>query len=218
MTVEPQTGQDASGARERVFESALKLFSEKGYSGASIREIIESAGVTRPVLYYYFKSKEDLFVKLVEYHFERSIKCMDRALAAATSCRERLRALMREGFDRAEESPQAVRLLLQVLFAPPKDGLAIDLDALVQKRFDKVTAIMRDGIASGALGGGDPETLALVFDGILNFHVIGKCHRPRVHLTHEFADRLVELFMTGARPAEHPTPYPRSPFAEDAES
>jgi len=49
----------ANGAEIRLLEGALSLFSKKGYEGASVREIIEEAGVTRPVLYYYFKNKED---------------------------------------------------------------------------------------------------------------------------------------------------------------
>ncbi|HOH51706.1 MAG TPA: helix-turn-helix domain-containing protein, partial [Candidatus Hydrogenedentes bacterium] len=53
--------ESGNEAEARLLESALKIFSEKGYEGTSIREIIEGAGVTRPVLYYYFQNKEDLF-------------------------------------------------------------------------------------------------------------------------------------------------------------
>ena len=48
-------------ARARLLETATELFAEKGYAGASVREIVEKAGVSKPVLYYYFKSKEGLF-------------------------------------------------------------------------------------------------------------------------------------------------------------
>ncbi len=58
MTTSLQNAPDeltaANETVKRLLESALVLFSEKGYEGASIREIIERAGVTRPVLYYYF--------------------------------------------------------------------------------------------------------------------------------------------------------------------
>ena len=45
----------ANEARTKLLESALTLFSQKGYEGTSIREIIQGAEVTRPVLYYYFR-------------------------------------------------------------------------------------------------------------------------------------------------------------------
>ena len=54
-------------ARERLLETATELFAEKGYAGASVREIVEKAGVSKPVLYYYFKSKEGLFYAILEW-------------------------------------------------------------------------------------------------------------------------------------------------------
>ena len=52
-------------ARQRLLEMATKLFAEKGYAGTSVREIVDRAGVSKPVLYYYFKSKEGLFYALL---------------------------------------------------------------------------------------------------------------------------------------------------------
>ena len=54
-------------ARERLLETATELFAEKGYAAASVREIVEKAGVSKPVLYYYFKSKEGLFYAILEW-------------------------------------------------------------------------------------------------------------------------------------------------------
>ena len=48
-TVRPPTND----TEERLLDAALTLFAEKGYEAASVREIIEATGVTRPVLYYY---------------------------------------------------------------------------------------------------------------------------------------------------------------------
>jgi hypothetical protein len=41
-------------ARERLLEAGIALFAEKGYASTSVREIVARAGVTKPVLYYYF--------------------------------------------------------------------------------------------------------------------------------------------------------------------
>jgi len=51
--------------RERIVREALQLFCQKGYEGASVREIVQAAGVTKPVLYYYFKNKDDLFSHII---------------------------------------------------------------------------------------------------------------------------------------------------------
>ncbi len=54
-------------ARQRLLETATELFAEKGYAGTSVREIVDRAGVSKPVLYYYFKSKEGLFYAILEW-------------------------------------------------------------------------------------------------------------------------------------------------------
>lgn len=51
--------------RERLKRVALELFSEKGYSGTSMREIAQRLGVTKAALYYHFPSKEDIVRTLI---------------------------------------------------------------------------------------------------------------------------------------------------------
>jgi AcrR family transcriptional regulator len=53
-------------ARERLLESAKRLFSQKGYYATSVEDIVESAGLSKGAFYFYFKSKEELFKSLVE--------------------------------------------------------------------------------------------------------------------------------------------------------
>jgi len=55
-----------SVARERLLESAKRLFSQKGYYATSVEDIVESAGFSKGTFYFYFKSKEELFKSLVE--------------------------------------------------------------------------------------------------------------------------------------------------------
>lgn len=49
-----------SGTRERIVDTALRLFSERGTSAVSVREVADAAGVTVPGLYYHFAAKADL--------------------------------------------------------------------------------------------------------------------------------------------------------------
>jgi len=55
-----------SVARERLLESAKRLFSQKGYYATSVEDIVESVGLSKGAFYFYFKSKEELFKSLVE--------------------------------------------------------------------------------------------------------------------------------------------------------
>ncbi|NIA13632.1 MAG: TetR family transcriptional regulator [Nitrospiraceae bacterium] len=206
-------------AELRLMRSALLLFSERGYTGTSIREIIEGAGVTRPVLYYYFKNKEDLFCQLVESSFAALSEEMDEILAATSGCRARLKALMRVTFQRAQEYPAVVGLILQVFFAGQQQGIQLDTLALAQQRFEPIARVMREGLVSAEVMGGDAETLALAFSGIMDMHIMAKAQRPEGELTAELADGLVDMFLDGAcceerRDVVLRTPFPAEPGDE----
>ena len=53
---------------ERIQEAAMTEFLDKGFLGASLRQIVKNAGVTTGAFYGYFSSKEALFNALVEPH------------------------------------------------------------------------------------------------------------------------------------------------------
>jgi len=52
--------QQAEERREQILDAAIRVFSQKGYGGASIRDISREVGVTEGLLYHYFESKEHL--------------------------------------------------------------------------------------------------------------------------------------------------------------
>ena len=54
--------------RDRIVEAALRLFSERGTSGVSVRAVADAAGVTVPGLYYHFASKADLIREVYRAH------------------------------------------------------------------------------------------------------------------------------------------------------
>ena len=70
---------------EKIQEAALTEFLEKGFQGASLRQIVKNAGVTTGAFYGYFSSKEALFASIVEPHAK---VLMSRFMEAQTSFAE----------------------------------------------------------------------------------------------------------------------------------
>lgn len=58
----------SSATLENILHAALEEFSDKGFLGASLRQIVKKAGVTTGAFYGYFSSKEALFAAIVEPH------------------------------------------------------------------------------------------------------------------------------------------------------
>ena len=77
--------------RLRLLEAAVQIFDRKGYAAASVREIAEAAGVTKPVLYYHFGSKEGLLRgRPRPRRCTTSRPTLDAAVARTGAARERL--------------------------------------------------------------------------------------------------------------------------------
>jgi AcrR family transcriptional regulator len=75
-----QRGEDT---RAKIVEAALKEFGERGFEGASMREIAVVAGVNAPALIYYFNNKEGLYLACAEYVVTRMWEAMLPAVEAA---------------------------------------------------------------------------------------------------------------------------------------
>ena len=77
--------EKTSATLESIEQAAIQEFLEKGFQGASLRQIVKNAGVTTGAFYGYFSSKEALFNALVEPH---AAALMGRFMEAQTSFAE----------------------------------------------------------------------------------------------------------------------------------
>ena len=122
---------------------------------------------------------------------------MDGIVLKHSRCRDRLTALIMTTFERAEQAPEVVRLILQAAFSPPQEGPQMFVGKLAHERLARIAAIMGDGLESGELAGGNPWTLALAFSGIMGIFIMARLHGIKEPLTSEMAEGLADLFMDG---------------------
>lgn len=59
--------RDPGGTRAGILKAAMHVLAEKGYSEASMQDVADASGCTKPTIYYYFRSKEGLVLALVEH-------------------------------------------------------------------------------------------------------------------------------------------------------
>jgi len=94
-------------ARQKILLAAMKLFSERGLSSTSIRDIAEESGYTNPALYRHFASKEALALYLFETVYTRILTDLDRAMADAGSAQDKLARYIRTTIQLFEAHPAA---------------------------------------------------------------------------------------------------------------
>ncbi len=93
MSAKPPTPKSEL-TRARVLGAALKVFRERGFQAATMREIAAEAGMAVGAAYYYFDSKDALVMAFYEQTQEQMIPALDEALAQSRTLEQRLRGII----------------------------------------------------------------------------------------------------------------------------
>ena len=103
--------------RAQLIEVARGLFALRGLDGATIEEIAAAAGVSKPVVYEHFGSKEGLYTEVVDIEFRRLLEVMTESLSADAGPRVLLERAAYSLLDYIENSTDGFRILTRD--APP---------------------------------------------------------------------------------------------------
>lgn len=99
--------------RGTIREAAARLFAERGYASASIAEIAAACGVSKALLYHYYRDKEHLLHDIAESYIERLQKIVDEVSAESLPPAARLRRLIARFMHEYEHSGPLHRVLVQ---------------------------------------------------------------------------------------------------------
>jgi TetR/AcrR family transcriptional regulator len=160
--------QENPAVRERLLTEALRLFTSRGYAATTVREIVEAAGVTKPVLYYYFGSKEGLYLEImggINQIFEQRVLELQ---ILSGSVRERLLHFFAGMFTGAHENLDAVRLAYSIYFGPPQGAPFIDFNIFFDRTLEIVDNLIFEGIENGEIRPVDRMTLSWALVGSHN--------------------------------------------------
>lgn len=119
----------AAQRREQLIDVATKLFAKTGYEATTTAAIAEAAGVTEPILYRHFKSKQELFVAIVREVSIETLKQWQAMIGTVTDPAEKLRVI-------SAAMPEHFRRLT--------DQYHVLHGALATSRDKKVITVMRE--------------------------------------------------------------------------
>ncbi len=111
MTTHVATDADREAAdrvdtETKIFEAALRVFARKGRDGARLQEIADEAGIHRPLLHYYFRTKQQLYDAVAERMFNQFMATFDAPTNGGTLA-DTLRAFIDHYIDSVGEHPHA---------------------------------------------------------------------------------------------------------------
>ncbi|MBI4260233.1 MAG: TetR/AcrR family transcriptional regulator [Actinobacteria bacterium] len=99
--------------KAQILAVARKVFGRNGFHNVSMDEVAREAGVTKPILYDHFSSKEALYLALLDADADALEKRVRTALATATGNRERIRQSFQAYFDFVDEHAEGFRMVME---------------------------------------------------------------------------------------------------------
>lgn len=162
--------------RNQTLDTALRLFTSKGFFNTSVQDIRKEANVSIGSIYHHFRSKEELARALYQDLVDRMEEMFSAIISRRTSTRERVEEIIDTLLTVAETSPREMQFLL---CAKHREFLPCEKPLCLSRPFEILQEVVTTGIdqgeicdldpvvASSALFGGALRLIHLKLDGAL---------------------------------------------------
>lgn len=191
--------------RENIIAVATREFSEKGLAGARVDVIADTTHTSKRMIYYYFGSKEGLYIAVLEAAYSRIRQIESELHLEDLEPVEALRTLVAFTVDYHHANPEFVRL---VMSENMQRGAFLAQSATIQQRnepaIEAITAVYQRGVAAGVFRPGiHPVDLhlsisALGFFNVANSHTFALIFQHKLDSPQAIAERrnnIVEMVL-----------------------
>jgi AcrR family transcriptional regulator len=145
-----ERARDADRTRAEILDVATGVFADQGYSGARVDEIAARTRTTKRMLYYYFGSKEGLYLAVLERAYT-GIRALEQQVDVEhLAPAEALRQVAEITFDHHEAHPDFIRLVaIENIHRAEHLARSAVLDRLASPALEVLTGILERGRAAG---------------------------------------------------------------------
>ena len=140
--------------REIIIEAALEVLSANGFRGSTIDQIADAAGMSKPNLLYYFRTKEEIYETLIHTLLDTWLAPL-RAMSDDGDPMTELRGYIRRKIEMARDYPRESRLFAnEIIQGAPR--IAAMLEAELKPLVDEKAKVLQGWMRAGKLKRTDP--------------------------------------------------------------
>lgn len=181
--------------RERIAEAACNVIAEKGFAGATIREIAEAAGLHVPTLYQYVSSKDEVLELVYSWAMERLRTDVSEAAHGCATAREKLLATVSAALANGNRYRRQIGVLNRELKSLPDKARARVLGEY-QDFLSRIADLIREGIQDGEFRPVEPDLAANMIEAICDIWPLRQFAVKRFGL--EAFEKEVKTFIDGS--------------------
>jgi AcrR family transcriptional regulator len=189
--------------RKRILEASIVEFSEKGYEGASMNKVVESAGISKGSLFNYFQTKSSLFLYVYDLALKQ-VKSYLRSVRDQTSQDpffQRLEKIMYAGVEFINDHPRLAQIYFHLLYTSDAPRSREILNRIRQLSADYLSEIIQEGIERGEV---NPdlklEQAVFLIDSGLNQFLYHYHTSSDQMIVQEWVEGLMSVFKRGLAP------------------
>jgi AcrR family transcriptional regulator len=190
------TSASSSSVRSQILDAATRLFATKGYEATSTREIVEAAGVTKPMLYYYFQNKEGVARAILDSFTAPVYERLEQVLREAGNARELLVEVVWVHFESCQNHLDFSRFFYALLFGPDERTFGTSLEEATLRGHELRLHACQHAEAAGLVAPERELDLLMALNGMINIWVIAAIKRE-IPLSREVARGVVDLILDG---------------------
>lgn len=198
----PKTGAKkilTSKREQEILAAAVRIFSRKGFNGATTKEIAAEAGVAEGTIFRYFKTKKDLLLGMVGPYLVETLETAIEEVSGKTD-EVILKAILRNRSDLIKKNLDLIRLLLAEGHFHP-ELREIFAEKVIIKAAGVLEQLITDRVRQGEFKDIDPGIATRIFAGMMVTFVLWKTYLPgekfMVFNDEEVIDNIVEIFLHG---------------------
>jgi AcrR family transcriptional regulator len=185
----------AANSKHRIIETAIDLFSTKGFKGTSIRDIARSLNMSNSNLYHYFGNKEGLWLAILEHSSEAILEDLRWASEMETDPLERFKHLLKTHIGRTKDHIKEAKI-----FFIDEEHLTPEGNQINRRIQREILGIylraLRDLRKAGYVKGRSITVLAFNILGVINWHL--KWYRPEGSMSLEdISEEVISFILHG---------------------
>jgi AcrR family transcriptional regulator len=180
--------------RASILQAAARLFAERGFEGASMAELAQACGVSKPLLYHYYRDKQHILFDIADSYMNRLLAIVAEVRARKLPAEENLRALIARFMQEYQHSQAQHMVLVQDVkfLADLQRAQVTGKEREVVDAFAQAIAALRPRFRRRALR----VPLAMILFGMINWTFTWL--RSEGPLTYEDMAQVVsEIFLRG---------------------
>jgi AcrR family transcriptional regulator len=188
--------------RQRLMAGATELFARKGYASTTVREIVQAAHVTKPALYYYFKSKEGIFRELVREAETRFEVILESARKESGAYKDRILFLSEQVFQLFLDQIELARVGISIHYGPVQGTPVFDFETFHLKFQHLIKKLIQQGIRKGEFRKSKVIDMTWAILGAINVAIENQLWHPEMSIGRKGLVRVLNLIFEGISEAK----------------